>query len=134
MRPTMRTHIGEEEKLKQEIIELRSLIKKYRETHRYPSRKMIDNETLLKRKIERLEKIMSLRDNFKFENDLPERESDNPIEVLIRDKYKDENYKGYIKKEVACARINEMNIPDYITHNKNDEDYIFLTGGNAETE
>ena len=135
MKPTMRNHIGEEEQLQKEIIELQNFVNRTRETNRCVSREVVDAETLLKRKKQRLNKIISLRNNFKFETDLPESEANNPLDILIRDKYKDENYKGYIDKERATDKINEMNMKECIGEEEIEEDdYIFIWGGNAETE
>ena len=104
-------HVGEEEIILNEIHKLRKIVIDNRNNENMSYKDRVEAETLLKRKEERLYHIRQLRENFSFEKDLSDTKSDLPIDQLLRDKIKDENFKGYLRKEEAEKMINKIGYP-----------------------
>lgn len=98
-----------EEEIKSDIIKTGDKVLHDRETNKRLGRKHVKDEQRLKGDIERYHKMQSLRNNFSFERDLSTLPEDStPLDVAIRDKIKDNNFLGYIKKDIAENQINKI--------------------------
>lgn len=96
----------DETRVKQRIQVFESILDKNKDT--LTRRETLYYQRKLREELLLLEEIQENRKNFQFKHDVMDAITTVPIDSLLRDKIKDANYKGFIKKEKANEQIKKI--------------------------